>query len=106
MKLRRIVLFAATVLVVVGSAIGIVIATGSSDDETPITSSALEQASAAALNYTGGGTVTDSEVGDEEGYYEIEVTMADGTEIDVHLDKDFSVIGSETETDEADDREN
>ena len=106
MKLHRFVLFAGVALAIVGGAIGISIATGSSDDETPITGNALEKASAAALQFTGGGTVTDSEVGDEEGYYEVEVTMADGTEVDVHLDENFRVIGSETEAQEDDDSEN
>jgi uncharacterized membrane protein YkoI len=61
----------------------------------PITGSALDQASAAALAYLGEGTVTDSEVGDEEGYYEIEITRDNGREVDVHLDENFNVLGHE-----------
>ena len=53
------------------------------------------EASAVALAHTGGGTVTDTEVGDEESYYEVEVTMDDGREIDVQLDEQFSVVGQE-----------
>lgn len=34
------------------------------------------------------------EVGDEEGYYEVEVTRADGGQVEVHLDGDFRVLGS------------
>jgi uncharacterized membrane protein YkoI len=65
------------------------------DDEAPITGAALEQASDAALADTGGGRVTDTEVGDEESYYEVEVTRADGRETDVQLDRDFRVVGRE-----------
>ncbi|MFI1031456.1 hypothetical protein [Streptomyces sp. NPDC020951] len=79
----------------IGSGTGIAVATnGGDDDETPITGPALEKASVAALAYTGGGRVTDTEVGDEEGYYEVEVTLDNGKQADVHLDKDFKVLGS------------
>jgi uncharacterized membrane protein YkoI len=69
-------------------------ATGGADGpETPITGKALDKASAAALSATGGGTVTDTEVGDEESYYEVEVTAADGSQTDVQLDREFRVVG-------------
>lgn len=74
--------------------------TGAEEDalegpDEPITGAALEQASQAALEYMGEGRVTDSEVGDEEGYYEVEVTLDDGREVDVHLDEAFNVLGKE-----------
>lgn len=65
------------------------------EDENPITGDALARASAAALAHTGGGKVTDTEVGDEEGAYEVEVTGADGIQVDVHLDEGFTVVGTE-----------
>jgi hypothetical protein len=46
-----------------------------------------------ALQETGGGKVTGSEIHDEEGYYEVEVTK-DGKQTDVHLNQDFSVKNS------------
>jgi hypothetical protein len=73
-------------------------AAGSSDDdatEAPITGTALEKASAAALEHTGGGTVTGTEVGDEESLYEVEVTLDGGGQVDVQLDESFTVVGSE-----------
>lgn len=76
------------------------------DSETPITGPALQQASEAALEYVGEGTVTDTEVGDEESYYEVEVTLDDGSEIDVQLDEQFNVVGSEVDSDERDDNDN
>jgi len=77
---------------------GTVSATSDDDaSEVPITGAALDQASAAALAHLGGGRVSETEVGDEEGYYEVEVTLDDGSQVDVHLDEGFSVIGSETD---------
>ena len=67
---------------------------GGDDDATdkPITGPALDRAKAVALAHIGGGKVTGTEVGDEEGAYEVEVTRADGSQVDVHLDKAFKVI--------------
>ena len=70
-------------------------ATDGDGTDTPITGDALQKASDAALERTGGGEVTETEVGDEEGYYEVEVTMDAGSQVDVHLDKDFTVLGTE-----------
>lgn len=65
--------------------------------EVPITGTDLEKAAAVALAYTGGGRVTETEVGDEESYYEVEVTLDDGRQIDVQLDENFAVVGSESD---------
>lgn len=67
------------------------------DSDSAITGEALERASTAALEHTGGGTVTGTEVGDEEGFYEVEVTLDDGTQVDVHLDQEFAVLGDEAD---------
>jgi hypothetical protein len=69
-------------------------ATRGDDSERPITGSALDSATAAALERTGGGRVTETELGDEEGFYEVEVTLDDGSEVDVHLDRGFNVTDS------------
>ena len=83
---------------------GIAVAAGGDDDSTPpITGSALERASAAALEETGGGRVTETEAGDEEGAYEVEVTLDDGRQVDVHLDEDFAVIDSSRDREGDDD---
>jgi uncharacterized membrane protein YkoI len=65
------------------------------EEDVAITGTPLEQASAAALAHIGEGRVTDSEIGDEEGYYEIEITLDNGDEVDVHLDQDFNVLSTE-----------
>ena len=79
-------------------------AIGSSDDDAsdqPIPAGARDKAEAAALSETGEGTVTETEVGDEESYYEVEVTLDDGTQVDVQLDKRFVVVGTEGEDSDA-----
>lgn len=84
---------------------GVGVAQATSDDdagEQSITGSALERAEAAALEHTGGGSVTDTEVGDEESRYEVEVTRDDGSQVDVQLDERFEVVGSESD-DESED---
>ena len=80
-------------------AIGAGLASAQPDDGegTPITGEALTKASQAALAFTGGGTVTGSEVGDEESLYEVEVTRADGSQTDVQLDQNFVVVDSKTD---------
>lgn len=85
-------------------AIGTGIATAEPDDGegTPITADALIKATAAALAFSGGGTVTGTEVGDGESLYEVEVTLADGNQVDVQLDPNFVVVESKTEPPGAD----
>jgi hypothetical protein len=61
--------------------------------DAALTGSVLEQASAAALDYVGEGQVTGTESGDEEGAYEVEVTLDNGQQVDVHLDANFNVLG-------------
>ena len=91
---------AAAVAAAVGGA-GWAVAGGADDDatDTPISGTALDQASAAALAHTGEGRVTETEVGDEESYYEVEVTLDDGSQVDVQLDEDFEVVGDEADDD-------
>jgi uncharacterized membrane protein YkoI len=98
MKLNRKMLVAGTVVVVVVGAAGAsaVIARQNGDDaEASITGDALARASEAALSHVGEGRVTDTEVGDEDSYYEVEVTLNDGSQVDVQLDRSFNVVGDE-----------
>ena len=90
------------VLAVAAVAAGIAIGAGVGDDsEPPITGTALTRASEAALAHTGGGRVTETEAGDEESYYEVEVTLPDGSQVDVQLDRSFAVVGDEADGDES-----
>jgi hypothetical protein len=87
---------------VIVSAVGAASAIGGDDDrqDRPIPASALEQAERAALSETGGGTVTGTEVDDEESKYEVEVTLDDGSQVDVQLDPDFTVVATESDGNE------
>ncbi len=65
------------------------------DDDT-ISAADREKASAAAIDYMGGGAVTDAERGDgDDAYaYAVEVTLPNGTDIDVELDDSFAVTNN------------
>jgi uncharacterized membrane protein YkoI len=76
---------------------------GDNETETPITGPDLARAEEAALAYTGGGEVTDTEVGDEESYYEVEVRLPDGRQVDVQLDERFRVVGTDGDDPSGDD---
>ena len=71
------------------------------DSDTPIVGSELDRASEAAIAYMGGGRVTGTEIGDEESYYEIELTFDDGSQVDVQLDESFVVVGNEADGSDA-----
>jgi uncharacterized membrane protein YkoI len=98
--LRKIIVIVVLVLAVGAVTAGIAVGAGGDDDEAPITGTALTRASEAALAHTGGGRVTETEAGDEEGAYEVEVTLDDGSQVDVHLDASFDVIGDEADGNE------
>jgi uncharacterized membrane protein YkoI len=98
--LRKIIAIVVLVLAIGAIATGIAVAAGGDDDEPPITGTALDRASAAALEHTGGGRVTETEAGDEDGAYEVEVTLDDGSQVDVHLDASFQVLGDESDGNE------
>jgi len=101
MKTRsKILIVGTSSLALAAAGAGFAIASGGDDTEAPISGSALEQASAAALDHVGEGKVTETEVGDEESWYEVEVTRDSGGEVDVQLDRDFSVVGQESDAGE------
>jgi uncharacterized membrane protein YkoI len=103
---RKVALIAAAAIVAAAGGAAIAGAAGGDDDgaERAIRGTALDRASAAALAETGGGSVTGTEAGDEEGAYEVEVTRADGSQVDVHLDESFTVLGTEGDDGEDDER--
>jgi hypothetical protein len=49
--------------------------------------------------------VTGTEIGDEEGYYEVEITRDDGSRVDVHLDRDLDVLGKLADHEGPDDKD-
>ena len=108
---RKIAAAVACVAAIGGGGAAIASATGAGplgeDDgsDQAIKGAALERASAAALAHTGQGRVTETELGDEESYYEVEVTLDDGSQTDVQLDRGFNVVGSSADHGEGDSRE-
>jgi uncharacterized membrane protein YkoI len=84
---------------------GIAIAASRGGDDRPLAGTTLERASAAALAAAGGGTVTETEVGDDDAAYEVEVRLADGSQVEVRLDERFGVIDREPDDDGAGDRD-
>ena len=96
--MRRTLIIAATVAVAAAGAAAVASASGDDDaTDRAITGSALDRAKAAALADTPG-KVTETEVGDEESYYEVEVTRDDGSQVDVQLDRDFKVVGGKADS--------
>jgi hypothetical protein len=83
---------------------GVAYAAGDHSSAQP-TGDNIEKAKSAALDHTNGGSVTGTEVGDEEGYYEIEVTSDDGSQADVHLDRDFKVLDTAADNESPDDKD-
>ncbi|MBK5231866.1 MAG: PepSY domain-containing protein [Thermoleophilia bacterium] len=89
-------------LAIVAGGTGLAVAGGGSgedahENDTPITGSALSQAKTAALDAVGQGKVTGTEVSDEQSYYEVEVTLDNGSQTDVQLDRSFKVVSQEAE---------
>ena len=90
----RTLLIAAAVAMLVLVGAGVAYATGGESSEQQATGPGIEEAKSVALEHTNGGRVTGTEIGDEEGYYEIEITRGDGSQVDVHLDRDFNILSA------------
>lgn len=84
----------ATVAAAAAIAFGGVAAASSGDDgDATVSGPNADKATAAALKATGGGTANSVERDSENGAtWEVEVTKADGTTVDVRLDADFQVV--------------
>ena len=98
-KLLFLVLGAVAVLALT---VGVAAPAVDNDDDTPLSGATLDRASRAALEHTGGGTVVDSETGDDGASYGIEIRLADGSQVEVNLDGDFRVVGQEADDDSGD----
>lgn len=84
---------------------GIAVATGGGGDDVPITGTALGECTAAALAATGGGDVTETEVGDDGAAYGVEIRLGDGSQVEVNLDENCNVIGQEADDDGPNDQD-
>ena len=100
-NVRTLVIAAAVVamLLALGGA-GIAYANGG-DSEEQLTGPEADEAKSAAIAAVGGGTVTEVERddGNGTGAFEVEVTRNDGSQLEVHLDGDYNVVGQEADED-------
>jgi uncharacterized membrane protein YkoI len=94
---------AAGLAAVVVGAVAAAAAGGDSDQE--LTGANRDRAVAAALAATGGGTVLETEVGDDGAAYGVEIRLADGRQVEVNLDESFRVVGREADEDKPGERE-
>jgi hypothetical protein len=98
---RRLTFLVATVVALAVLAFGgvaIAGATQGDDEEQTLSGQAAEDAKAAALKETGGGSVTEMERDVEDGRtYQVEVKKADGTTVDVDLDASFKVVAVDSD---------
>lgn len=69
------------------------------DSDQPLTGTDREKAEAAALESVGGGTVTETEVGDDGAAYGVEIRRDDGSQVEVNLDETFTVVGTVADDD-------
>jgi hypothetical protein len=95
---KKLVTGAVSVLVVLGVGTGVGIASSTDDDE-PISGNARERATEAALEHVGQGTVIETEMGDDGAAYGVEIRLVNGSVVEVELDENFKVSGTEPDDD-------
>lgn len=96
-KRRKVIagVMATFVVGVIGT--GVAVATGG--DEEALTGRAYDRATVAALDHVGEGTVTETETGEGSAAYEVEIRRSDGSQVEVQLDRNFKVMGTENDDD-------
>ena len=98
---RTLVIAAAVaMLVALGVGAGIAYAAGGDSGEQ-LTGPDAQKAKSAAIAAVGGGTVTEVERddGNGTGAFEVEVTRDDGSQLEVHLDGGYDVVGQQADED-------
>ena len=100
MNARTLAIAAAVATLVVLGGAGIAYANGGGSEEQ-LTGPDAEKAKSAAIEAVGGGSVTEVERDDGygTGVFEVEVKRDDGSQVEVHLDGDYSVVGQEADED-------
>jgi uncharacterized membrane protein YkoI len=78
---------------------GVAAAAAGGDNDQELTGSTRDRAVQAALAATGGGTVLETEAGDDGAAYGVEIRLADGRQVEVNLDGSFKVVGQEADED-------
>jgi hypothetical protein len=100
MNVRTLVIAAAVAMLIALGGAGIAYANGG-DSEEQLTGPNAEKAKSAAIEAVGGGTVSEVERDDGSGTgaFEVEVTRNDGSQLEVHLDGDYNVVGQQADED-------
>ena len=89
----------ATAGLVVAMAGGIAAANVHGDTDQELTGATRDRAVAAALAAAGGGTVLETEAGDDGAAYGVEVRLGDGRQVEISLDPSFEVVAQEPDDD-------
>jgi hypothetical protein len=99
-NVRTLVIAAAVAILLALGAAGIAYANGG-DSEEQVTGPEAQKAKSAAIAAVGGGTVTEVERddGNGTGAFEVEVARDDGSQVEVHLDGDYNVVGQQADED-------
>jgi uncharacterized membrane protein YkoI len=102
---KRVILPTVTLVAALGA--GSVLWAGAANADVDVSGSDRDRVGNAAVQAVGGGTLLDVETSDDAGEaYEAEVRKADGTEVDVALDKDLKVVTQQPDTgNDADDND-
>ena len=105
-NLRTLVIAAAVAILVALGGAGIAYAAGG-DSEEQLTGPDAQKAKSAAIAAVGGGTVTEVEREDDgsAGGFEVEVKRDDGSQVEVHLDGDYKVVGQQADEDGPNDQD-
>jgi hypothetical protein len=105
-NVRTLVIAAAVAMLLALGGAGIAYANGGDSGEQ-VTGPDAEKAKSAAVAAVGGGTVTEVERDDGygSGVYEVEVKRDDGSQVEVHLDRDLNVVGQEADEDGSNDKD-
>jgi Peptidase propeptide and YPEB domain len=98
---RRVLTVAAAIGALAAGGVGIASAVGGGEGEEQVTGPDADRAERAALDAVGGGSVTEIEYQESggAGVYEVEVKRDDGSQVEVHLDADFSSVGTAADDD-------
>ena len=89
----------ALTVAMVGTGGGFALPDAAGDHDKPLTSATLAQAAAAALASSSGGTVVETEVGDDGAVYGVEIVLSDGRQVEITLDGSFKVIARHPDDD-------
>ena len=107
MRIRRTALVTGAAVAIIGAGATAAVSAAGEDGEvgsTNVTSQEKHDATAAALEATGGGTANSVERDSENGAtFEVEVTKPDGNTVDVRLDEKYRVVVIEGDSESGDD---